>query len=106
MVNCSRIEFLSKHSNIMTSSVLTLTLALTGSGFKTEYKSSEPLKTLVMTCYDMLCYVMSCDIMLCYVMLWHVTLRFARLCYVMLCYVILRDVYKYFSGLFGLSGAR
>src|SRR6218665_310248 len=47
------------------------------SGSNTEFKSSEPLKTLVMLCYAMLCYVMLCYVMLCYVML----------CYVMLCYV-------------------
>jgi len=27
------------------------------SGFNTDYKSSEPLETLVMLCYVMLCYV-------------------------------------------------
>jgi len=31
------------------------------SGSNTDYRSSEPLKTLVMLCYVMLCYVMLCN---------------------------------------------
>jgi len=49
------------------------------SGSNTDYKSSEPLKTLVMLCYAiLLCY---------YVMLRHVTSRHVMSCHVMLCYV-------------------
>jgi len=36
----------------------------------TDYKSSEPLKTLVILCYVMLCYAMLCYVMLCYVVMY------------------------------------
>src|SRR6218665_1014589 len=52
------------------------------SGSNTDYKSSEPLKTLVMLCFVMLClcYVMYVLLCLCYVMF--------MLCYGMACYVM------------------
>jgi|SRR6218665_637250 len=53
------------------------------------YKSSKPLKNLVMLCLGLgLCLCLCYVVMLCYVMLCYVTL-----CYVMLCYVMLSYVY-------------